>query len=145
MIVALGLPLRSVANVELQRAFNCLLDNVQFPSPSTIKNRLITRKQEIIQLLLESLPRGSSKVSLALDCWSSFNRQGYLAINAYFIDDKWNYHEVLLAFEYVECSYTGIKLAEVLNSVLIRHSIEDRILAFTTDSASNNAPMVDEL
>ena len=82
MIVALGLPLRSVANVELQRAFNCLLDNVQFPSPSTIKNRLMTRSQDIIPLLLERLPRGSSKVSLALDCWSSFNRQGYLANSA---------------------------------------------------------------
>ena len=145
MIVALGLPLRSVANVELQRAFNCLLDNVQFFSPSTIKNRLMTRSQEIIPLLLERLPRGSSKVTLALDCWSSFNRQGYLAINAYFIDDKWNYHEVLLAFEHVEGSHTGIKLAEVLNSVLIRHSIEDRVLALTTDSASNNTTMVDEL
>ena len=74
MIVALGLPLRNVANVELQRAFNCLLDNVQFPSPSTIKKRLMTRSQEIIPLLLERLPRGSLKVSLALDCWSSFNR-----------------------------------------------------------------------
>ena len=88
MIVALGLPLRSVADVELQRAFNCLLDNVQFPSLSTNMNRLITRSQEIIPLLLERLPRGSSKVSLAFDCWSSNNRQGYLAINAYFIDDK---------------------------------------------------------
>ena len=106
MIVALGLPLRRVANVELQRAFNCLLDNVQFHSPSTIKNRFMTRSQEIIPLLLERLPRGSLKLSLALDCLSSFNCQGYLAINAYFIDDKWNYHEVLLAFEYVKDSHT---------------------------------------
>ena len=58
--------------------------------------------------------------------------------------DKWNYHEVLLAFEHVEGSHTGIKLAEVLKSVLIRHSIEDRFLALTTDIASNNKTMVDE-
>ena len=120
MIVALGLQLRSFANVELQRAFNCLLDNVQFPLPSTIKNRLMTRSQEVIPLLLERLPRGSSKVSLALDFWSSFNRQGYLAINAYFIDDKWNYYEVLLASKQVEGSHPGIKLAEVLNSVFLK-------------------------
>ena len=52
---------------------------------------------------------------------------------------------MLLAFEHVKGSHTGIKLAEVLNSVLIRHSIEDRVLALTTDSGSNNTTIVDEL
>ena len=52
---------------------------------------------------------------------------------------------MLLAFKHVGGSHTGIKLAEVLNSVLNRYSIEDRVLALTTDSASNNTTMVDEL
>jgi hypothetical protein len=145
MIVALELSLRSVANVELQRAFNCLTDDVQFPSSSTMKNYLMTRSLEIVSLLLKKLPQDRIKVSLALNCWSSYNRQDYLTINAYFIDANWNYHEVLLVFEHVIESHTGARLTEILNNVMIRHSLEDRILAIITNSASNNQTMLKEL
>lgn len=39
MIVALGLPLKSVANIELERAFDCLNNSIRFPYFFTVKNR----------------------------------------------------------------------------------------------------------
>jgi hypothetical protein len=144
MIVALGLSFESLSNVELQRAFCCLDDTIKFPSPSTIKNHLLLRAQEIQSILLQALPDGT-KVSLSMDCWSSFNRQGYLAVNAYFIDEKWCYHEVLLAFEYVPGSHTGTKLAEVVHDIIARHKLEGRIYAITNDNAGNNLTMHEEL
>jgi hypothetical protein len=145
MVVALGLSMRSVANVELQRAFHCLTDDILFSFPFTMKNHLLVRSKEIISLLLKELLNDGIKVCLALDCWSSYNKQGYMAINAYFIDERFKWHEVLLAFEHVTGSHIGIKLAEVLNNVVVMHFLESRILAITTDSAFNNTTMLEEL
>ena len=61
-----------------------------------------------------------------------------MAITGYFIDVNWRYREVLLGFEHLQGTHTGESLAGVLEGVLKRHDISDRILAITTDNASNN-------
>ena len=87
--------------------------------------------------LFDKLPADAS-ISLALDCWSSPFRQGFLAITGYFIDADWIPHEVLLGFEPVQGSHTGKILSNILVSVLNTYNIRNRILAVTTDNASNN-------
>lgn len=144
MIIALGLPMRCVADLEMQRAFWRLDNSVRLVSPSTIKNQIMTRYHEVRQCLLNKLPP-NTKVSLALDCWSSYNRQGYMAINAYFIDFAWQYHEVLLGFEHVSGSHTGNKLAQVLRNVLKFHHLDNHLQAITSDNAGNNQTMHSEL
>jgi len=46
--------------------------------------------------------------------------------------------EVLIGFEEIRGSHTGANMAGIINDVLARYGIQDRILGFTTDSASNN-------
>ena len=141
MYESLGLSLQAVANVEFQRAFFCLVDNVSFPSSFIMKNMLLKRKAEVISLLLKYLPDDETKVSLAMDCWSFYNRQGYMAIVAYFLDAQLKYHQVLLAFEHVPGHHTDERLAKILHDVVKTHSIESRIMAITANSAKNNDTM----
>ena len=145
MIVALGLPMRSVHNTEMQRVFSCLDRTVTLPSASTIKNQLMVRLHEILPKLLKNLPDDGTRVSLALDCWTSRNRQAYMAVTAYFIDTKWRYHEVLLAFEHTPGRHTGANLAGFLAKIIERNQLEGRVLAITTDNASNNESMYSDL
>jgi len=46
--------------------------------------------------------------------------------------------EMLIGFEEISGSHTGASIAAIINNVLARYRIHDRILGFTTDSASNH-------
>jgi hypothetical protein len=93
------------------------------------------------QKVLSSLPKGS-KLSIALDCWTSPFQQAFLAITGYFLDRDWNYREVLLDFEPIYGTHTGVNLSTVLLENLQQFNVHDRVLAITTDNASNNNTLV---
>jgi hypothetical protein len=81
-------------------------------------------------------------MSIALDCWTSPFQQAFMAITGYFLDQEWEYREVLLRFEPISGSYTGVNLGRVVLQILQKHQIADRILAVTTDNASNNKTLI---
>jgi hypothetical protein len=87
--------------------------------------------------ILQKLPPGA-KLSIALDCWTSPFRQAFMAITGYFIDQDWNYCEILLGFEPLHGTHSGINLSAVVLDLLQQYQIIDRVLTITTDNASNN-------
>jgi hypothetical protein len=68
MIVALELSFTSVSNIELQRAFACLNNDVKFSFSFTIKNYFMRRCDEIKFELLRNLSNDDIKISLFLNC-----------------------------------------------------------------------------
>jgi hypothetical protein len=96
------------------------------------------------QNLLQKLPP-DAKISLALDIWTSPFRQAFMAITGYFIDEAWEYREILLGFEPLSGFHTGANLSDVLLRVLQEHRIADRVLAATTDNASNNSTLISSI
>lgn len=110
----------------------------------TARRRLRSIVQIEQQKLLSDLSTGA-KLSIALDCWNSPFQQAFMAIKGYFVDQKWDYHEILLGFMPIHGQHTGAHLAEILLEVLQEHQIVDRVIAITTDNASNNKTMVDSL
>ena len=141
MIVSLRLPLRCVGNIELQRSYKALDKTAELPSANTVRNRIKASHDKIRPILLEKFPRDGTNISLSCDGWSSRNKQSYLAINSYFIDQKWDYHEVLLGFPYVEGRHNGERLGHILYEEIKYHKLEGAIAAITIDSASNNKTM----
>jgi hypothetical protein len=65
-----------------------------------------------------------------------------MAITAYFLDRNWDYREVLLGFEPLSGTHSGANLGEVVVRTLQQHQILDRVLAVTTDNASNNTTLM---
>jgi hypothetical protein len=114
---------------------------IDIPSARTIRRLLYTTVQEQQQSVLSKLPEGS-RISIALDCWTSPFSQAFMAITGYFIDQDWNYYEVLFGFEHLHRSHTGSNLGETVIQILQAHSIADRVLSVTTDNASNNNTMM---
>ena len=80
----------------------------------------------------------AGKISLAANTWTSPNKLAFLAIVTYWISDSWQMEEVLIGFEEIRGSHAEANMAGIINDVLARYGIQDRILGFTTDSASNN-------
>ena len=85
------------------------------------------------------------KISLTVNDWSNSNHLAFLRINCYYIDQNWQYQKKLLEFKLVFSSHTGQKLAEIVESVLIKHKLETHLLAVITDNADNNDMMWTEL
>ena len=61
-----------------------------------------------------------------------------MAITGYFLDQEWEYREVLLGFEPISGTHSDVNLGGVVIRILQQHQIIHRILAVTTDNASNN-------
>jgi hypothetical protein len=79
-----------------------------------------------------------TKISITLDCWTSPFQQTFLETTGYFIDDDWNYREMVLGFEPLHGTHSGVNLSAVLFVLLQQYEITVRLLAITTDNVSNN-------
>jgi hypothetical protein len=124
-------------NIEIKRLFQCLNSYVKLSSSSIIKNHMMKRLKEIEAMLFEHLSH-LMKISLTLNCWSVSNRQSYLFVIAFFIDKNWNYHEIIIEFEYMKKKHIEENLFKMIENVLKKHKIIDRILTVIIDNASNN-------
>jgi hypothetical protein len=65
-----------------------------------------------------------------------------MAITGYFLDQEWEYREVLLGFEPISGSHTSVNLRDVVLQILQKHQIANRVLAVTTDNTSNNKTLI---
>lgn len=113
----------------------------EIPTATTVRRHLQEIVKERQYTLLQKLPDGA-KLSIALDCWTSPFHQAFMAITGYFIDQEWNYRELLLGFEPIYGSHTGAYLSTILLDLLEQHQITKRVLTITTDNASNNGTLL---
>lgn len=109
--------------------------------PRTAQRRLKKLVKEEHHDILSSLPP-NAKLSIALDCWTSPFQQAFMAITGYFIDQDWNYREILLGFEPLEGPHSGLNLSNVLFELFQKYNITGRVLAIISDNASNNTTLV---
>jgi hypothetical protein len=143
-ITALRLPFQLVehpqfrALIEMARLAPSL---PEIPSAYMVRHHLQEMVKERQQNLLCKLPTGA-KLSIALDCWTSPFHQAFMAVTGYFIDEDWNYREILLGFEPLHGTHTGVNLGSVLLDLLQKHGIKNRVLTVTTDNASNNSTLL---
>ncbi|KAJ6134816.1 hypothetical protein N7523_001138 [Penicillium sp. IBT 18751x] len=146
-ITSLRLPFQIIEN---QHFRDLLRLTQQAPSlPNLQTGKTVTRQlQSTVQVqqegILKMLP-SDAKLSLALDCWTLPFHQAFMAITGYFLDEYWEYKQILLGFEPLDGSHTGENLALALCNVIDRHRIKDKILAITTDNALNNKTMFDKV
>ena len=94
---------------------------------------------------LNSMIAKGGKVSLALDCWQSQNNHSFVGILGYWIDDQWRLQEHLLSMESVVGRHTGEALGKIVHKVICEYKLQQRLLAVTTDNASNNTSTLTQL
>ena len=69
--------------------------------------------EENQKIVLASIPV-TSKIAIALDCWSSKCGKAFLAITGYFFTEDFSFREALLGFKPLYDLYKGKYLAEVV-------------------------------
>ena len=99
--------------------------------------------EENQKIILASIPV-TSKIAIALDCWSSKCGKAFLAITGYFFTEDFSFREALLGFKLLHDLHKGKYLTEVIIWVLTKHGFLYQVIAATTDSAQNNGTMMQE-
>ncbi|OQD79182.1 hypothetical protein PENSOL_c329G06218, partial [Penicillium solitum] len=108
--------------------------------PRTAQRRLKKLVDEEQYTIIATLPQ-DTKLSIALDYWTSPFQQAFMAITGYFIDRDWNYRELLLGFEPLDGAHSGVNLSEVLMEIFKKLDITD--LQDSIDSLElPNSPVV---
>jgi len=131
-------------NLAFRRVFKYIRPGVKIPSPTPLTRHLKRLGKSTVHDIRTCLP-AAGKIALAADTWTSPNKLAFLAIVAYCISDSWQMEEVLFGFEEIRGSHTGVNMAGIINHVRARYGIQDRILSFTTDNASNNRTLTEAL
>jgi hypothetical protein len=135
-----------VDNIEVIRTFRCLDSNAKTPSSTTVTRRILDKRKDVeANLIPKRLPPDPQQLSIVLDCWSAPRREGYIAIKAYWVSHDWQMQEALIGFEPVNGGHTGKALAEIVMQRLKLFKVEKRIIAVTSDNASNNKTLAKAL
>jgi hypothetical protein len=128
-----------VENHSFKKVLEIARPGIDTPNSRRLQKLLDVRYKSATKAFLSDL--GDCKVLLAIDCWSSPNKIALIAIVGYYISVEWKYNEVWLAFEPLTGAHTGCNLALVVEHVLGKYELTDRLFAITTDNSSNNATM----
>ena len=75
---------------------------------------------------------------MTFDVWINKQQLFFLRINVYYITDSWQFKEKLLEFKSFVDRHTSWQMINVVLKLLIKYSIDDRLLTITIDNASFN-------
>lgn len=140
VLVACNWSFRTLERPRFQRFVKFLRPDAEVPSRSGFASLFKTHFTNIQSNLLSTLGQ-HTKVSIALDGWSSNNHLSFLAIKAYYITDDWQAEERLLDMRPLRGRHSGEQMAKEVLEVLSMHGLHKKLLAITADNASNNNTM----
>ena len=145
MVIGNGLPLNFFEKLCSRQAFRCLDGGVEFPAATTLRRR-IEQRQKSVEEEIRSRIQKTERVAIAIDAWSALGmKAAFLAIKGYWIDLDWVRHEELLGFPVISGNHTGANLGQIVNTVIGSLGCQNKLIAVTTDNASNNTTLVREV
>ncbi|KAE9601869.1 putative transcription factor/ chromatin remodeling BED-type(Zn) family [Lupinus albus] len=121
-----------------------LVNSYKFLNPSiqlwpsdkyrTVLDEVFRSMREDVRALLEQV---SSKLSIILDLWTSFEEIFYMSVTCQWIDENWCLQKMLLDICRIPYPCGGAEIYRSLVEVLKYYNIGNRVLSFTHDNSSN--------
>jgi hypothetical protein len=101
------IPWNVISNLELQRSYKALRDDLVLPSATALRNICRREYALTVDAIIKQLPL-RNKVSLVLDGWTSTNNLAITSVIAYYMDQNWALRKVQLAFEELNCLFVSL-------------------------------------
>jgi len=132
------LPFSEVNAPSFRRMVCALNPDAKVPSADTVRRDIDKRlydEKGRIRVMLQDAP---GRLSFAIDAWTSPTMQAFLGITVHWIDADWRMHSLLLDMATLTGRHTGENLCTTFRAVCHDFGVMTKVLAITTDSASNN-------
>lgn len=84
-----------------------------------------------------SLEHVSSKISLTLDFWNSYDQISFMSVTCQWIDESWSFQKVLLDISHIPYPCGGLEIFHSIVKVLKMYNMESRILSCTHDNSQD--------
>lgn len=94
----------------------------------TVLREVFRSMQETVRLTLEQV---SSKVSITLDSWTSYQQINYMSVSCQWIDENWSFRNILLDICHIPSPCGSSEIYYVLLKVLRLYNLESKILSCT--------------
>lgn len=136
-LILASLPPPTLEEKWLANSFKFLNPSVQlWPGEKfqAVVREVFRSMQEDVRVILEQV---SSKVSITLDFWTSYEQIFYMSVMCHWIDENWSFQKVLLDICHIPCPCGGAEIYTKLVKVLKLYNIESRVLSCTHDNSSN--------
>ncbi|KAH7969956.1 hypothetical protein HPB52_023089 [Rhipicephalus sanguineus] len=108
---------------------------LQFVTVAVLGYKLPSRDDLREKFLPGKSLAGAEYVCIALDVWTS--PEGFLAVEATFVDSDFAAHTYLLSFTRLTGSHTGARIRCEYDATLLQWNIADKVLRVVTDNASS--------
>ncbi|MBW0465267.1 hypothetical protein O181_004982 [Austropuccinia psidii MF-1] len=120
-----------VTNILVRRAsLTANLTNIYFYHPEFIRNYLLSHEID---------------VSFTTDAWTSPNITAYLAVTAHYIYMDFKLTSIIIGLAEIQGDHSGASLATQFLTIIRRYDLEQKIICITTDNASVNNRMAQEI
>ena len=120
--------LKTIDHTAVREFVAALNPTYELYSRGTLRTRLDCRQQVYWAELKDLLGSTTSKISIALDEWTTKTSMlPFLAVIGHWIDAEWRKQTVLLAFPHIPGSHTGIRLGEKVMEVLTNLGIPSKV------------------
>ncbi|KAJ6765069.1 BED FINGER-RELATED [Salix koriyanagi] len=136
-LILASLPPSTLEEKWLANSFKFLNPSIQLWSGEQYKavfREVFRSMQEDVKATLEQV---SSKVSIILDFWSSYEQIFYMSVTCQWIDENWSFQQVLLDICQIPYPCGGSEIYHSLEKVLKMYSIESKVLSCTHDNSQN--------
>ncbi|KAJ3511644.1 hypothetical protein NMY22_g15587 [Coprinellus aureogranulatus] len=137
-------PYSIIKDEELQDIFRDLHANCESPSRHTLSRDVIEVHGLTKEAVVEMLVTIDGSIHVAADGWTSPNTIAYIGVTIHYVE-KGAMVTLVLDFVWLTKAHTREYLASKLAECLQDFKIDDQVLGFTGDNASNNDTLVSEL
>jgi hypothetical protein len=84
---------------------------------------------------VKSLLSEASCVCLTSDIWSCNAKELYISVVVHFVTTDWELEKRIIGFRLIDCSHSGVNIAERILLVLAEYDLTSKVLSITLDNA----------
>uniref|UniRef100_A0A2P2KW02 Zinc finger BED domain-containing protein DAYSLEEPER n=1 Tax=Rhizophora mucronata TaxID=61149 RepID=A0A2P2KW02_RHIMU len=136
-LILASLPPSTLEEKWLANSFKFLNPSVQLWPGEKYKvvfHEVFMSMQEDVQAYLDHI---SSKISVILDIWTSYEQISYMSVTCQWIDENWSFQKVLLDICHIPYPCGSSEIYQSLTKVLKMYNLENRVLSCTHDNSQN--------
>lgn len=99
----------------------------KLPSRDDLREKLLPSKVSALQSKISASLSGAEHVCISLDVWTSLTMEGYLGVEATFVDNDFTAHTFLLTFTRLTGSHTAARIRSEYDAALVQWNISDKV------------------
>ncbi|PPR04216.1 hypothetical protein CVT24_013300 [Panaeolus cyanescens] len=137
---------------ELRKIFRFLgqhcLEDEDIPRRTKMGSLVTDYFHSEYEAMKQELKDAEGRISLTTDIWSRTNLEGYMGITAHFIVKvlkTYTLRNELIAFRHIKGTHSGANIGKEMYNILENVGITNKLGHITTDNASNNSTMMEEM